>query len=145
METEQLEKIYELEERFLEKLQKAYTEYDIEFIKDSLSDNVTYDSIWIIEQITNKTDYCNYLENKLNAMKTTGKLTNFMMMYEQGKGRPHLIFTPRNLGGYGCFTLETENGFIKAIHLTPSDFYHLGYKDKEKYEQFMQKANESDV
>ena len=128
---------YNLEESFLEKLQKAYINYDAEYIKDFLSDNVTYDSIWVIEQITNKTDYCNYLEQKLNAMKEKNTVINFMMMYEQGKGRPHLIFTPKNKDSYGCFTIESENNIIKAIHLTPSDFYSLGYKDKEKYEQFI--------
>ncbi len=128
---------YNLEESFLEKLQKAYTNYDAGCIKDFLADNVTYDSIWVIEQITNKTDYCNYLECKLKAMKEKNTVINFLMMYEQGKGRPHLIFTPKNNNSYGCFTIETENNLIKAIHLTPSDFYSLGYKDKEKYEQFI--------
>ena len=128
---------YNLEESFLNKLQKTYTNYDAECIKDFLADNVTYDSIWVIEQITNKTDYCNYLEKKLLAMKEKNTVINFMMMYEQGKGRPHLIFTPKNKDSYGCFTIESENNIIKAIHLTPSDFYSLGYKDKEKYEQFI--------
>ena len=129
--------MYELEEEFLTKLAKAYVDYNAEHIKDFLSDNVTYDSIWVTEQITNKADYIDYLEHKLDAMKNSGKVTNFMMMYEQGKGRPHLIFTPRNNDSYGCFTIETENNLIKAVHLTPSDFYNLGYKDEEKYKQFM--------
>mgnify|MGYP007070087973 CR=1 FL=1 len=128
---------YNLEESFLNKLKDAYMNYDAGCIKNLLSDNVTYDSIWVIEQISNKTDYCNYLEQKLNAMKEKNTVINFLMMYEQGKGRPHLIFTPKNNNSYGCFTIETENNLIKAIHLTPSDFYDLGYKDKEKYEQFI--------
>ena len=51
---------YNLEESLLEKLKDAYTKYNAGCIKDLLADNVTYDSIWVIEQITNKTDYCNY-------------------------------------------------------------------------------------
>ena len=135
--TSAVTQLYNLEESFLNKLKDAYMNYDAGCIKNLLSDNVTYDSIWVIEQISNKTDYCNYLEQKLNAMKEKNTVINFLMMYEQGKGRPHLIFTPKNNNSYGCFTIETENNLIKAIHLTPSDFYSLGYKDKEKYEQFI--------
>ena len=124
---------YNLEESFLNKLKDAYMNYDAGCIKNLLSDNVTYDSIWVIEQISNKTDYCNYLEGKLKAMKEKNTVINFLMMYEQGKGRPHLVFTPKNNNSYGCFTLETENNLIKAIHQTPADFYDLEYKDKEKY------------
>ena len=133
MKTEDLKQRYNLEEVFLNKLKESYTNYNAGYIKDFLSENVTYDSIWVIEQITNKTDYCNYLEQKLKAMKEKNTIINFMMMYEQGKGRPHLIFAPKNKDSYGCFTLETENNLIKAIHLTPADFYDLEYKEKEKY------------
>ena len=66
--------MYELEEEFLTKLAKAYVDYNAEHIKDFLSDNVTYDSIWVIEQITNKADYIDYLEHKLEAMKNSGKV-----------------------------------------------------------------------
>jgi len=125
MKTEDLKQKYNLEENLLKKLKDAYTNYDAECVKDFLADNVTYDSIWIIEQITNKTDYCRYLEQKLKAMKETNTVINFKMMYEKTNGRPHLVFTPKNNNSYGCFTIETENNLIKVIHLTPADFYDL--------------------
>ena len=118
-------KTKELEEILLKKLQKAYTEYNIRHIEDVLSKDVTYDSIWVLSQITNKTEYLDYLKSKLLAMKNSEIKMKFQIMYELKNARPHLvILSPVNKEGvHGCFTIETEKDLIKAIHLTPFDFY----------------------
>lgn len=115
---------YESEKTCLEKLQAAYNEYDYSRIEDALADNVTYDSFWVLSQITNKTEYMNYLKSKLTAMKDKETKIDFQIMYEAKNNRPHLVIqSPANNGVHGCYTIETENELITAIHLTPADFY----------------------
>ena len=114
----------ELEKSCLEKLQAVYNEYNYIRIEDALADNVTYDSFCVLSQITNKTEYLNYLKSKLAAMKEKGTKIDFQIMFEAKNNRPHLIIqSPANNGVYGCYTIEIENELIKAIHLTPSNFY----------------------
>ena len=136
------------EEKLLNLLKNTYENYCVDFIKDYLTEDMTYDSIWVLSQITSKEEYLNYLIPKLKAMKESNVVINFLMVYQEGQGRPHLIFTPKNQGAFGCFTVEEDKGLIKAIHLSPANFYlPLGYKDKSAFEKFVRHGNliEEDV
>lgn len=133
---------YTNEEKLLNILKNTYENYTTDFIKDSLSEDMTYDSIWVLSQIISKKEYLEYLTPKLEAMKKSNIAINSLMVYQEGNGRPHLIFTPTKQGSFGCFTLEEKNGLIKAIHLTPHNFYvPLGYKDTDAFERFTRHGN----
>ena len=139
-----MEQKYIHEEKLLNLLKNTYENYSVDFIKDILSEDMTYDSVWVLAQITSKEEYLNYLNPKLKAMKESNVVINFLMVYQEGQGRPHLIFTPKNQGAFGCFTIEENNGLIKAIHLEPANFYlPLGYKDKSAFEKFVRHSNSS--
>ncbi len=136
------------EEKFLTLLKNTYENYSADFIKEALADDMTYDNTWMLSQITSKEEYLNYLVPKLSVMKEKNTAFNFLMVYQEGQSRPHLIFTPKNQDAFGCFTIEESNGMIKAIHLEPANFYlPLGYKDKIAFEKFVRQGNltEEDV
>lgn len=116
---------YELEESLLKKLKQAYDEYDFNHIRYALADDVTYDSIWVIDQITSKAEYTDYMNAKLRTMKNSETRLDLQIMYDKNNYRPHLVIMyPKTVeGGNGCFTIEVEDNLIKAIHLTPVEFY----------------------
>ena len=135
---------FETEEKLLNLLKSTYEGYNADFIKDVLADDMTYDNTWVLSQITSKQEYLDYLVPKLQVMQEENTAFNFLMVYQEGQGRPHLIFTPKNQGAFGCFTIEEEDGLIKAIHLTPHVFYgSMGYKDKSAFEKFVINSNET--
>ena len=132
------------EEKLLNLLKDTYENYSVDFIKDALAEGMTYDNTLVLSQITSKQEYIDYLVPKLQVMKEKNTAFNFLMVYQEGQGRPHLIFTPKNQGAFGCFTIEEEGGLIKAIHLEPANFYlPLGYKDKSAFEKFVRHSNSS--
>ena len=139
---------YSNEEKLLTLLKNTYEHYSVDFIKDVLVEDMIYENIWVIEQIASKEEYLNYLVPKLKIMKEKNTAFNFLIVYQEGQGKPHLIFTPKNQGAFGCFTIEEQDGLIKAIHLTPHTFYgSLGYKDKSAFDKFVRHSNlaEEDV
>lgn len=133
-----------IKEKFLKKLIKTYTNYDVSFVQSMLDDNVHFDSMWVLSDILGKKQYLMSLAEKLKAMKKKSTKTNFMLMYNQITGTPYLILTPRTPeGDFGCFSVDVnEKGLINAIHLTMASFYQpLTYKDKKKYDAFMNNIN----
>ena len=136
---------FETEEKLLNLLKSTYEGYNADFIKDALADDMTYENIWVIKQITSKQEYLDYLVPKLQVMKEKNTTFNFLMVYQEGQGRPHLIFTPQKQGIFGCFTLEEDNGLVKAILLSPANFYlPLGYKDKSAFDKFVRHSNSTE-
>ena len=136
---------YSNEEKLLTLLKSTYENFSADFIKDALADDMTYENIWVIKQITSKQEYLGYLVPKLQVMKEKNTTFNFLMVYQEGQGRPHLIFTPQKQGILGCFTLEEDNGLIKAIHLAPHTFFcPLGYKDKSAFDKFVRHSNSTE-
>lgn len=136
--------IFEAEEKLLNLLKNSYQNYNADDIKDALADDMTYDNTWVIPQITSKQEYLDYLVHKLLVMKEKKTEFNFLIVFEEGQGRPHLIFTPKNQGAFGCFTIEEQDGLIKALHLTPHILYgSMGYKDEPAFEKFVKNSNET--
>lgn len=116
---------YRVEKHLLEKLKSAYEKFDYTLIKKDISKNVTFDSIWVLDEITSKSEYSVYMEKKLNTMKKHGTKNELKIMFERNSGRPHLVIlnpkTPE--GSNGCFTIEEDDNKITAIHLTPAQFF----------------------
>ncbi len=130
---------YEIYEKFLNELASAYTEYNANYILPWLSDNFTYSSFWVSAHDLIKEEYTKYIIEKLATMKKTNTKNPFFMMYQQETDKPFLlcgIKTPQ--GGFGCFdTKINDDGKVESLAIMPSSFYHLGYKDKEKFDEFM--------
>lgn len=124
---------------FLNDLAKAYTEYNADYILPWLADNFAYCSFWVTAPDLTKEEYTKYIIGKLDTMKRQGITNQFFMMYEQGSGKPFLLCgakTPQ--GDFGCFDIKIDdNNKVKSLALMPSSFYHLGHKDKEKFNEFM--------
>ena len=135
---------FETEEKLLNLLKNTYENYNADFIKEALAEDITYDNTWVLSKITTKQEYLDYIILKLQVMKEKNTAFNFLMVYQEGQGRPHLIFTPKNQDAFGCFTIEEEDGLIKAIHLTPHIFYSsMEYKDKAAFEKFVTNSKET--
>ena len=115
---------YELETFLLKNLMSCYTKYDYTLIEDYISEGVTYDSIWVIEQIKGKAEFTEYMQSKLQALNNSQSKLVLKIMYDNN-GRPHLVIvSPKDpKGGMCCFTIEAENNLIRAIHLTPTELY----------------------
>lgn len=130
---------YEKHEAFLNDLAKAYTEYNADYILPWLADDFAYCSFWVTAPDLTKEEYTKYIIGKLATMKRTGKINKFLMVYEQGTGKPFLlcgIKTPQ--GGYACFKVGMDNnGKVNSLAIIPTHFFHLGYTDKEEFEEFM--------
>lgn len=133
---------YSIHEKFLENLAKAYTEYNAEYIIHSLADNFHYNSMWVTAPDLQKDDYVKYIIGKLETMRHSNSKFNFCIMYVQGSGEPHLLFTPKTPNGdFGCFVVKVNSdGLAEELSLTSSSFYSHGYKDKEKFDSFMAKT-----
>lgn len=130
---------YKNEESFLKNLARAYTEYDAKYILPFLSDDFGYSSFWVTAPDLTKDEYTKYIVGKLATMKELNTINKFFMMYEQGTGKPFLLIgskTPDD--GLGCFDVKSNpDGKIKSLVIMPSSFYHLGYKNKEEFEEFL--------
>lgn len=134
----------ELKESFLLKLKNAYETHNPNGLFNLLSEDVTYESMWVLDQIKGKADYENYLTHKLQVQAEHHTKFNFIMMY-QGGSVPVLMFTPKSPDGdYGAFTVEINaKGEVKAIHLMAASLlYPLVYKDKEEFEKFLKNAGD---
>ena len=133
---------YEIQENFLRKVAQMYTTFNAEPIADDLAARFHYSSMWVCDEIKNRTAYLYYITRKLEAMKKSGVKFNFVMMYKQVDGQPVLMFSPKTPdGGYGAFIAETDkSGKLKRIDLMAAGLYSLAYKDKEAFDDFMKKA-----
>ena len=133
------EQSFENEELFLKNLAKAYTEYDAKYILPFLADDFGFSSFWVTAPDLTKEEYSDYIIGKLATMKKQNTINKFFMMFEQGTGKPFLLIgskTPE--GGFGCFDVTADiDGKIKSLAMMPSSFYHLGYKNKEGFEEFL--------
>ena len=105
---------------------EVYTKYDFSLIEEFISEDITYDSIWVIPQIFGKSEYSEYMEAKLQALKNSQSKLVLKIVYDP-KGRPHLVivYSKDRNGGLCCFTIETVDGKISEVHLTPAAFYGL--------------------
>lgn len=130
---------YKNEESFLKNLARAYTEYDAKYILPFLSDDFGFSSFWVTAPDLTKQEYSDYIIGKLATMKKLNTINNFFMMFEQGTGKPFLLIgskTPE--GGFGCFDVTADiDGKIKSLAMMPSSFYHLGYKNKADFDEFL--------
>ena len=138
-----MDQIYHYQETFLENLAKAYTECNTEYIIHSLADNFHYNSMWVFEEL-NKEKYIKYITTKLAVRYRSKSVFNSCIMYVQGSGEPHLLLTPKTPeGDFGCFIAKAnKEGFIEELSLTSGRFYNYGYKDKEKFDIFMERSKE---
>ena len=137
---------YEKYEAFLNDLAKAYTEYNADYILPWLADDFAYCSFWVTAPDLTKEEYTQYIIGKLATMKRTGKINKFLMVYEQGTGKPFLLCnekTPQD--EYACFTVDMDdNGKVNSLAIMPTFFYHLGYKDKEEFDEFIKNIKQQD-
>ena len=100
---------YKLETLLLKKLMEVYTRYDFSLIEEFISEDITYDSFWIIAQIKGKAEFTEYMQSKLQALKNSQSKLVLTIMYDNN-GRPHLVIvSPKDpKGGMCCFTLKTD-------------------------------------
>lgn len=130
-------------ESFLQNLAKAYTEYDAKYILPLLDDGFKYSSFWVAAPELTKEKYSKYIVEKLATMKKLNTNNKFFMMYEQGTGKPFLLIgskTPQ--GDFGCFDVKMgSNGKVLSLAIMPSSFYHLGYKNKQEFDNFIASLN----
>ena len=133
---------YEIQENFLRKVAQMYTTFNAEPIADDLAARFHYSSMWVCDEIKNRTAYLYYITRKLEAMKKSGVKFNFVMMYKQGDGKPVLMFSPKTPdGGFGAFLVENnKTGKIARMDLMAAGIYNLAYKDKDAIEEFEKKA-----
>ena len=52
-------------------LAKCWNHLDTSYVREYLSDNLVYDSQWVLENIMGKDDYLTYLEPKLEAIRVS--------------------------------------------------------------------------
>lgn len=130
---------YEKHEAFLNDLAKAYTEYNADYVLPWLADDFAYCSFWVSAPDLTKEGYKNYIIGKLVTMKRIGKINKFLMMYEQETGKPFLLCnekTPQD--GYACFMVDMDdNSKVNSLTIIPTHFFHLGYTNKEEFDEFM--------
>lgn len=133
---------YEIQEAFLMKVAQMYSTFNADPIADELATSFHYSSMWVLDEIKNRTAYLYYITGKLQSMKKAGVKFNFVMMYKQGDGKPVLMFSPKTPdGGFGAFLVENnKSGKIARMDLMAAGLYSLGYKDKEAFDEFMKKA-----
>ena len=133
---------YEIQEAFLMKVAQMYSTYNVDHIVDMLAARFHYSSMWVCKEIKSRNTYLCYIAGKLEAMKRAGVKFNFVMMYKQGDGKPVLMFSPKTPdGGFGVFLVENnKSGKIARMDIMADGLYSLGYKDKEAFDEFMEKA-----
>ena len=133
---------YEIQEAFLMKVAQMYSTFNADPIADELAARFHYSSMWVCDEIKNRTAYLYYITRKLESMKKSGVKFNFVMMYKQGDGKPVLMFSPKTPdGGFGAFLVENnKSGKISRMDLMAASLYSLGYKDKQEFDEFMKKA-----
>lgn len=133
---------YEIQEAFLMKVAQMYSTFNADPVADELAARFHYSSMWVCDEIKNRTAYLYYITGKLQTMKKAGVKFNFVMMYKQGDGKPVLMFSPKTPdGGFGAFLVENnKSGKIARMDLMAAGLYSLGYKDKEAFDEFMKKA-----
>ena len=126
-------------EAFLNNLAKAYTEYNADYILPFLADDFKYSSFWVAAPDLTKEKYSEYITGKLATMKKLNTVNKFFMMYEQGTGKPFLLIGTRTpQGDFGCFDVKMNTtGKVESLAIMPSSLYHLGYKNKQEFEDFI--------
>lgn len=133
-------KDYEIQENFLRSLAKVYTDYDISLIKDYIAEDIKYNSMWVLQELTNKEEYLDYLTGKLATLKKLNIKKKFMLLYEIGSECPMLMSEDRAPdGSHGVFIADNnQEGKIQKLSIMAVDFFHFFYKnkDKEEFEQF---------
>lgn len=58
---------YEIQENFLRKVAQMYTTFNAEPIADDLAARFHYSSMWVCDEIKNRTAYLYYITRKLEA------------------------------------------------------------------------------
>lgn len=134
---------FKLEEDFLNKLAEAYTTFSISPIQDLITDDFSYSSLWVWGELKSRESYLDYLKRKLESMKKANVNNRFLMMYCNRSGVPVLLLSQKTeAGDRGVFVVtKTENGKIKELNLTSSEFYSLKPKNEKEYNEFMKKYN----
>jgi len=134
---------FNLEENFLSKLAEAYTTFSISPIQDLIADDFSYSSLWVWGELKSKESYLDYLKRKLESMKKANVNNRFLMMYCKRSDIPVLLLSQKTeAGDRGVFVVtKVQNGKVKELNLTSSEFYSLKPKNEKEYSEFMKKYN----
>ena len=118
---------FDKEEQYLRVLANAYITHRSHEWLALLPDDFCYNSMWVLDSITNKDRYQRYFSGKLITQKERIISTEFAMMRDK-IGHYYLMITNSKTpeGGYGVFTLTLdEQGNIKRLDLTAAELYSL--------------------
>ena len=130
---------FEVQEKFLNQLTKAYMTYDVSQVDEFIAKNFKFSYIWTVSELKGRDTYLCYLATKLERFRKDNVKARFLMTYRRGDGRPMLLCPAETSGGGHYIFVATENkaGKIKELEVTVSNLYSLFYKDKEAYEAFI--------
>lgn len=130
---------FELQEKFLNQLAKAYDTYDVLQIDAFVAKNFNFSHIWQVSEMKGRDVFLCYLAIRLEEAKKKGLKGRFLMTYRREDGRPMLLSrTDTSYGGnYVFIATENKAGKIKKLEATVPGLFSLFYKDKEAYEVFV--------
>lgn len=112
------------EKEFLENLAEAYKTYDASVVENYLAEDMHYASLWVLQELTSKAEYMDYLRDKLLSMQRSYRTMEFQIV----KGNIHkwalvIVNQPTPDGGSGCFVADLDDaGKVKMLNITRYDF-----------------------
>ncbi len=113
-----------LEIEILRKLAQSWNNLDTKYILDNLSDNIIYESQWVLVPINGKREFIAYLESKFNAIKSAMKheliqVTAELALAPSLQNKPCIILTQITNQGIRqvSILIEITNSKIERIDI----------------------------
>ena len=100
----------------VERLATAYNRQDISILKEVLHPELLYSSQWVLQSITSRKEYLDYIEGKFKTItKTKARIFAEIAKY---RGRPCIIMAQRTRQQKVCLVLvKVSDGLIAQIDL----------------------------
>ena len=115
-----------VQEEFLLKIEKMYSEYTVEDIRCHMEPDFRYSSFWVLPEMTSAKEYIEYITEKVKTLKEINSVVTTRMMHFEDSGELCLVLKQDSVSEAVCLIVErSANGLIARMDMMPAGFYKL--------------------